>query len=74
MVPVSTPIVANGATNGFGHSSEVSNQFLDGFSSKLGSAFEGFVEIRDICCVMFAVVDLHRAGINVGFKGRGGVW
>ena len=73
VVPVSTAIITNGTTDRFGKCRDVADEFLDGFRSQLRSAFEGFVQIRNIGGVVLAVMDFHGAGIDVGLERGGGV-
>ena len=66
-------VVADGAADGLGDGGEVANQFPEGFAREFGGAFEGFVEVRDVGGVVLAVVDFHRAGVDVRLKRGGGV-
>ena len=73
VVPVSAAIIAHGSTDRLRHVSEIADEFFDGLRSQIRSALEGLVEIRNISRVVLAVMDLHRACVDIGFKRRGGV-
>ena len=67
MIGVSTTVVADRSTDIFRDRVQVRDQFFDAFAFLVG-AFNGCIDFSEIGVMMFAVVDFHRASINVGFE------
>ena len=70
---MSSAVVANGAAGRLWDRSEVRDKFIHRFLGQFRLVFQSLVEIRHVGRVVFAVVNLHRLGINAGFEGVGGI-
>ncbi len=68
VVGVTTSIVAHGGTNAFRNRAEIGDERFDAFGCEIIVAFQGLVQIGDISGVVFAMVDFHGLGIDVGFE------
>src|SRR5580658_4898424 len=68
MVHVAAAIVAHGGANRFRHFIDLRQQFFDGKFLKVGVALERFIEVGDVCAVVFVVMDFHGFCVNVGFQ------
>ena len=66
-------IVAHDHANVFRHGCEVTDEFADPLVFQLRLAGDGVVQIGDVGLMMLAVVNLHRAGIDVRFEGVIGI-
>ncbi len=69
MVDVATGIVADGGADPFGDLVEVGEEFLGRILVEIGVVGDGLVQVVDVGGMMFAVMDLHGLGIDVGFQG-----
>jgi|SaaInl25SG_5_DNA_1037380.scaffolds.fasta_scaffold70385_1 hypothetical protein len=58
-------VVAHRGLNLSGDFVQILDQGFNGDAFKIGVAFESAVESGDVSCVVFAVVNLHGARINV---------
>ncbi|KAG0763484.1 hypothetical protein G6F22_018417 [Rhizopus arrhizus] len=72
VVGVATAIVAHRAALRFGHRIKVGDERLDRLRGDAG-LLEGGIEVVDVGLVVLAVVDLHRARIEVRLEGIIGV-
>ena len=66
---VTATVVAHGSLNVSRYFVQILDQGVDGDAFKIGVAFEGSVESGDVSGVVFAVVNLHGARINVRLQG-----
>ncbi len=73
MVDVAAGVVADGGADPFGDLVEIGEEFLGGMLVEIGVVSDGLVEVVDVAGVMFAVMDLHRLGIDVRFEGIEGI-
>jgi hypothetical protein len=73
MVHMSASIVADGGTDVGGQGFEILEKLLGRFFLEIGIRGDGFVEVVDVGGVVFAVVEGHGLGIDVGLEGVGGV-
>ncbi|MNU00234.1 hypothetical protein D3C72_2433090 [compost metagenome] len=66
------PVVAHRALEGFGQQHQARHQLVNGQVGVRRARQRG-VQVIDVGLVMLGVVDLHRAGIDVGFQGVIGI-
>ena len=62
-------VVAHSRLDRFGDLVEAPQQILNGLCRELFVPIEGLVQVGNIGGVVFGVMDLHRAGIDVRFEG-----
>ena len=68
VVDVTAAIVADHHADVFRHGLEVADQFAGAFRLEFRFAGDGVVDVGDIGGVVFAVMDFHGAGVDVGFE------
>jgi len=73
VVDVPTGIVANGGADLGRQGVEALEELLGGLFLKIGIRGHGFVEVVDVGGVVFAVVEGHGFGVDVGLEGIGWV-
>ena len=66
---MTTTLVANFLTDGFGEGAEIAEDLLDGLGFEAWGFGDGLVELTDVGGVMLVVVNLHGFGIDPGFEG-----
>ena len=74
VVRMTAAVVANRTTDVFGHGIDARQQFLDRLRVQLGVLVERGVEVRHVRLMMLAVVNFHRARIDVRLEGVERVW
>src|SRR5260370_69943 len=67
-------VVSYGCADILGDAIQVAQQFLDRKSLKIGLAFEGFIEVRNVRAVVLVVVDLHRHLVDVRLERIRWIW
>ena len=68
VVDMTATVVTHGATDVLRHGIEVANQIFGTLGLEVGMLFESSVEILHIRTMMHVVMQLHRRGIDGGFK------
>ncbi len=70
---MSPAVVADWAANFLGDGGQVGDQILHGLGLEIRFVLDGGVQGVDVGCVMLAMMDFHRACVNVGLEGVEGV-
>ena len=65
---MSSPMVTNRSSNAFGDGRKILDEVIDVQCGEALVTFQGCIESRNIGLVMFAVVDFHRARVDVRFQ------
>src|SRR5262245_11415673 len=68
VVGMAAAVVAHRRANVFGYRVDVAQQILDALGLQLGVLLQRSVEVRDVCVVMLAVMNLHRLLVDVRFE------
>ncbi len=66
-------VIADGAADGFRYAADAAEQIFERLLVQLGMLVECGVQVGDVSVVMLAVMDLHRARVNVRFERVEGV-
>ena len=68
MIHVAAAVIAHGGADVFRNFVDLREQFLHRKLLKVRVPFEGLIEVRDICGMMFVVVNFHCLCVNVWFE------
>lgn len=69
VIRMASAVVAHGVANVFRDGMEAAEQLAEGFACQFRASFERGVEFCHISAVMFAVVNFHSSGVDMGFQG-----
>ena len=67
VVGMSATVIANDGADVFGDCVEIFDEVFNGFGCEWG-AFEGGIDVVDVCLVVFGVMDFHGARIDMRFE------
>ncbi len=73
VVAVSAGVIAQTSANGIRNLGKICNQLVDRKRAEFGVIFQEIIGVGDLGLMVLAVMDFHRACIDVGLKRVGGV-